>query len=839
MKQAFFAAFEANTSMPPPGMGLFQPPSCGLPLDLEGDIRPCAASPGLTYEQLADLTPIVGYVPPRGTTEGHDAPVSLALLSTETGRILSHGGVAPAHNGFPAHSFTHVLLDIPPTLDPQQAIQTWGSDRWQRSAADGLGTLEDALFPPVAQQLDDAAFTKFLEESTHRELFQFVLAAFLGTAPETHIYLATPAEEVAQCVYGLTRVLPATVLEGLTFSTYERHPLQCAARIVGTVPDSTNRELPPICHDGSGVGLNTYTGTKTSLNTEIAFVAFAVQLAAEGQYTPIDDFRATWQRLNLRDAGLLDVVYRLGRGPDAITKAEVIQALQNPALAAWVCPRPEFQQMFLTCAFDDVDFATTTFPRVVAALRSKPEHLSKLAEQIHEAGRAAVAEGQLTKARGALEVLLPMVAPARGQAVWGELLQGQDPASLTWEMRAYLMPKLARLRPLNVGQPLDPDMRRWLHITAEHLTPMLGLSLSQGYQLAACLELLHGDRENLGTVAHAVASNANMALTLIQQLLATDDDRPLAHDFFVALLKESPRPAWLNDIVTLQPAVPADYFNDCLGAALNVGAPAIDPIPFVRQHGPALLDRLAGQDNLDRLAAKVLEGQAGEHLSDPALRSFFLGLEGKPGLSRAVEERLGAVLTVYRYEEQPSVERARLDQVAAALQQPELFAETTKRRLLDQAVRTLGTASFQDDLIHLLLSWAPLFDGPSKLYREVLHRFQEYKTFWRNQDQVLAFLAVALDATPSEELNSRTEGLEAEAFGLVDAMVQRGGKKLWAQLDARTIAWPRSARRQWQFLSRAVLPEKGRGFRRDLVAALLGAALMAAAFVALRWYQLL
>jgi hypothetical protein len=142
-------------------------------------------------------------------------------------------------------------------------------------------------------------------------------------------------------------------------------------------------------------------------------------------------------------------------------------------------------------------------------------------------------------------------------------------------------------------------------------------------------------------------------------------------------------------------------------------------------------------------------------------------------------------------------------------------------------------------LIHLLLSWAPLFAGPSNLYREVLHRFQENKTFWKNQDQVLAFLAVALDATPSEELNSQTEGLEGEAFALVDVVVRRGGKKLWAELDARTAAWPRSARRQWQFLSRAVMPENGRGLGRDLVAALLGAAAMAAIFVTLRWYGIL
>lgn len=830
MKQAYFASLDRSSALVNGSTSRHDSTTHSISLEF----RPCAASSGVTNEQLSALTPLVRYQPP--SHANGTAPVSLALLHTPTiGRVLSHGTQAPAADGLPSHCFTHVLLDVPATLDAHQAIQTWGSDQWQKSAADGLGELSDALIPPVSVELDDASLTSFLSDEKHRECFQFMLAAILSTSHESHIFVAAPSKLVALCVYGLTRTLPASMLETLTFSTYEHAPLESPARIVGTVPDTEDHELPPTCYDGAGVGINYYTGTKTSLDQNIPFVDFAMQVLSSGNFGPLDDFRATWQRLGLRDNSLIDVVYRLGRGPDAITKDEAIKALQDSALASWVCTRTEYQHLFLNWALEDVEFATGTFPRVVNALRQKPDHLNQIAKTIHEAGLKALQEGDITRTRCALEVMLPVASPASGQGIWNELLNRKlDPEALTWDMRSYLIPKFTRLRPLGNGQSLDTEMSRWLKIPAEKLRTLLGMSLSQGYQVATCMELLKST-ENLGAVAQALSANRPLAMVVLQQLITTPEGKTVAPELFAQILKEEPQPGWLHELFNLDPPVPASILNRCIGAALDEGPSTLDPVPFVKEHGAAILERLDGQSNLDRLAGHLLNGQAGDLLENPAIYSFFLGLESRSGISGPVEERLKAILLVNRYFETPTVRPDQLNMISLAMQlEPKLFGPATNARLLRAALSSMGTITFQDELVALLLSWGPLFNGPSALYRECLKQCQESKYFWKQPDQIQAFLAVALDGTTSEALNAQTEGLEAEAYSLVENMVRRGGRKAWDDMNARMADWPRAARRQWQFLSQAVLPANGRGVSRDIIAGLVGGGVVAVIAIALK-----
>ncbi|HMO35359.1 MAG TPA: hypothetical protein PKA06_04895, partial [Gemmatales bacterium] len=147
----------------------------------------------------------------------------------------------------------------------------------------------------------------------------------------------------------------------------------------------------------------------------------------------------------------------------------------------------------------------------------------------------------------------------------------------------------------------------------------------------------------------------------------------------------------------------------------------IDPIRCVQRHGKTLLERLGGQGNLDRLAARILDGQAGEHLRDPSLKQFIVALEDKAGISGPVQERLQAVLKVHRFLEQPNVRPDQLDSIAKALQlEPRLFGPATQQQLLRSALGSLGSATFQDELVGLLLHWGPVFQGPSHLYRECL-----------------------------------------------------------------------------------------------------------------------
>jgi hypothetical protein len=53
-------------------------------------------------------------------------------------------------------------------------------------------------------------------------------------------------------------------------------------------------------------------------------------------------------------------------------------------------------------------------------------------------------------------------------------------------------------------------------------------------------------------------------------------------------------------------------------------------------------------------------------------------------------------------------------------------------------------------------------------------------------------------------------------------------------MNVRLAEWPRPAKRQWQFLSQAIMPTNGRGVGRDVLFTLIGVAIAAAIFAGLR-----
>src|SRR5262249_39941017 len=149
-----------------------------------------------------------------------------------------------------------------------------------------------------------------------------VLAALL-TNRGGRVFIAAPVEAVALCVYGLTRALPQALLEEFTFSTFEREPLGCPARLVGTCWDgAADQDLPAAGYEAPHAAYNTYSGRKSALASEHPFVEFALNALGKGQPAPLDEFHATWQRLGVKDADLFELFFRLARGTGVLSKEE-------------------------------------------------------------------------------------------------------------------------------------------------------------------------------------------------------------------------------------------------------------------------------------------------------------------------------------------------------------------------------------------------------------------------------------------------------------------------------------------------------------------------------------
>ena len=766
--------------------------------------------------------------PGRSAENEHPLPVRLALLATPTGRVLIH--VTPQGGSY----FAHTLLNVPETADAQLAIQTWGSPLWQRHEPDSAAELPELPYLPVADLLDDAALKAWLEVPYKRELLEFALSAFLSTPAATRIFLAAPADDVAKVVYGLTRALPQGLLDDFTFSTYESDPLACTARLIGHETGSTEQDLPAGCYAGGNVALNAATGKRTDLKSAVPMAPFAAEALAKGEFGALDEIKGSWQRLGLKDAQHLDLIFRMTRESGELTKAEASEALRHAPLAAWLASRSGALQQFLDWASDDRAFAHSSFGRAVQTLRQKPEVLNTLAARVREQGVAALKADDKERASIALEVILPMVAPAKANSLWGELLTGPlTPDQLAWDIRCYLLPRFVRFKQRqNATDGPDASFAQWLLVPAEKLAELLALELPKSYQLAAARAALAQPGEPTSTLTHTLAQHPALALVLLQP---GDEDRSVT--LFEALQEQAPDRPWLEDAVARAADYPPSLLNRFFEATLKAGK--IDADRLVRTQGPRLLELFAAQSGLDRLGTQFLAVPPSDVVHNQTVLVFLKTLRGEAQLGEELKARIDAVLNIRAFLDAPDFTPEAMAPLAAALAvTPPALPTATKGQAFDAVVCELAKRSskrsLQTDFEAVLLHLGPtLANDVTDLYENTLRAWRSLESdFAKHPNRVHAFLALALGASASAELRTNLDGLEAHAFGLASEAAKVGGHPMLDELDRRSKDWPKEARTKWGFLLAAVRPQNR--WKRDAISGLIGAAIASVGWLVLK-----
>jgi hypothetical protein len=649
-------------------------------------------------------------------------------------------------------------------------------------------------------------------------MLQFALTALLGTPPAARVFLAAPADDVARVVYGIARALPPAWLDDVTFSTYESDPLPCPARLVGFDPGTEDGDLPAGCH-AAGAAFNLATGQSTKLPAEVPYAAFAAAALANGEYGELDEVKATWQRLGLpRDARLLDLVDRMTRGSGVLTKAEAAEALRHPPLAAWLSSRPDALERFLEWAVQDREFATASFSWAVQALRQQSAVTVQLAQAVKDLGLAALEEGDRERAANALEVVLPLAAPARANAVWGEVLERlTDPGRLSWGIRGYLLPRLVRVRQQSTAG-VDPALAAWLRVGADHLGELLALELPRAYQVAAGRDCLARPGEPSGVLVQTVASHPTLALALLQPDVP-DGDTDKHVQFFEALMAHSPGRPWLEEVLERAGDYPPGLLGGFLEVALAAGK--VDAERVVRTHGPRLLEVFGGQSGLDRVGTRLLADPPPDLLREPALLGFLGKLAAEPQVSGALKTQITAVQTIRAYLDAPAFTVEGMAPVAAALAlHPPVVPASARGEVLGAVAEELGrrakSADLQAHLEAVLVNFGSvLADDPPALFDALVRQLRGRADFGRQVNLLHGLLAVALGAAENPDLNRMLDGLDGHALSLASEAARRGGRRLLRELDRRSEGWPKPARRQWGFLLAAVRPRGLRGVLRD------------------------
>ncbi len=784
-----------------------------------------ASSAGIGADQLSAALPATLY---SAAQSERPLPVRLALLKTNAGRVLTHA--VPNGQSY----FAHTLLNVPETADAHLAIQTWGSPLWQRCEPDSAADLPELPYLPVGDALDDAALKAWLAAPDKRELLEFALSAILGTSGR--VFLAATAEDVATVVFALTRALPSGLMDDFTFSTHEAEPLSCTARLVGFDGDAET-DLPAACYRTAGVGIHAVTGKRSDLPVEVPFAAFAVAGLHSGEFGPLEDVKATWQRLGLKDAPSFDLVYRMARGTGTLTKTEAAVALQHPPLAAWISSRSDALKQFLEWALDDRAFATGSFSRAVQTIRQKADVLAKLAQVVREKGLAALKDGDHTRTANALEVVLPMVAPTKANAVWGDLLaQITDPDQLPWEMRWYLLPRFVRFKQQQGGgSAVDPHFTRWLNVPADRLGELLALDLPRPYQLEAGRVALTRADEPTPALAHTLARHPALVATLLQPAYTTADT---AVSLYETLLAERPGSPWFETVLATAADYPASLLSRFFEVTLAGGT--LDADRLVRLQGNRLLELFAGQAGLDRLGAKFLATPPTDVLSNRTVLGFLTALREQPNLTDDLTARIDAVTAIRGYLDAPTFTADAIRPVAAALAlTPPAVPPTAKADVFAAVTVELferdERESLQTDLETVVAHFGEaLATDPTDLFENLLRdRRAIDPRFGSQANSVHAYLAVALGATVTPELAGKLDGLDGHAFAVASDAAKRGGHKLLDEIDARSKNWPKEARGKWGFLMAAVRPKSRVG--RDIACGLIGAAVATAAWLAVKF----
>lgn len=773
---------------------------------------------GIDPDDLASLLPYLGYTPPPGRSAEDETPLPtrLALLQLgHLGRVLAH--VHPNADQY----FTHAVLDVPPSADAHLVIQTWASPRWEREESSGGGSLADLPYLPVADVLDDATMQEWLSTPVHRDLLEFVLSALLSTEADTRIFVAAIDDDLARLVYAVTRALPPGMLDDFTFSTYEPNPLASVARLTGFDSGSPEWDLPDACYTELGVAFNPATGRRSLLAEEVPFANFAVAALATGEYGPLDEFKTTWQRLGMSGLRQFDLVFRLARGSGVLTKDETAEALQYPPLTAWVSARTDALQQFLEWAIEDRQFAQDSFSRVAQSLRQKPDILAKLGQTVRESGLQSLRDGDCHKTANALEVILPMVAPAKAGTIWGELLtQVTDPDTLSWEMRWYLLPRFVKFKQQQTGRgeaAPDPSLVKWLDVPAEKLGEALALDLPKSYHIAAGRACLKRDGEPSAELVQTLAAHPQLTLTLLQP----DGSIPARHvPLYEALIAQAPSIGWLERLLAIADQYPADVLNTYFESTLTAGK--VDAERIIRTQGSRLFDLFSGKSSLDRLGREFLTVPPSDVLHNSELLDFLRRLLAEISVSDDVKLRARSILAVRVYLDDPSFSADAMQPAAEAFTvSPPVLPNAAKDELFtlvgDELLKRASSSELQADLESALLHFGPvLAHDPVDLYENLLRDLRGRIDFARNTNFVTAFLAVALGANLSPELNGKLDGLDVHAFAVAGEAAKHGGIRMLQEIDQRAESWPKSAKTQWGFLSAAVRPRGMGGVLRDV-----------------------
>ena len=417
-----------------------------------------AASPGLTEiygERVRSMERYMRYTLPAGTN-ARDltpamAPVGLTFTRSEWNNeyILVHKNYLGKDGvGRSGNFFVHVLaLGENSDFSTEDAIWLWGSDIW-KTTDQGLDRRITRLDHLSIQDIEKT--TNHFRPEQFRQVqdaLQFVIAAYLMRKNRTNpIYIAAPANQasnIASIIAGLTNCLPAQLLAGLTFSTYEPDITKATTEIVGTswIPIS-GQEAALIFPTGwyrDRLAINCETREKSNLQGHpqiiydplaADFAAYAAECLAAGTVELLYSLREYVDTSNSLDIALfLQLYHNQIVNTGSMDEIWIEKYLNSDLCTNWLSQKSSRKKV-IDRVIANLPWSTGSLYNILLALRERAERESAIAAQTTQAEIANIPAASIDPDRVA-SVPSPEVEPGKEKNKGSLKKRRSRPATLT------------------------------------------------------------------------------------------------------------------------------------------------------------------------------------------------------------------------------------------------------------------------------------------------------------------------------------------------------------------------------------------------------------------------
>ena len=396
-----------------------------------------AASPGLTEiygDRVRSMDRYMRYALPPGTDRSAItpamAPVGLAFVRSEWNDeyILVHKNYLGKDSvGRSGNFFVHALaLGENRDFSAEEAIWQWEAAIWKTSDSD-LDRRNTRLNPLSMQDLDNTT-TRFHSKQFRSVRFalQFVIEAYLMRKDRgIPIYIAAPADQaakIAAIIAGLTNCLPAKLLAGLTFSTYEPDITKASTEIVGMswIPTPGKEQEAATIFSKSmyreKLLINCATREKSALQNhpQITYNQLAADFAAyaaeclttenvDQLYALCDDA----EKSNSLDVPLFLQLYNIELSTADTSEAEIEQYLASDLRIQWLTRRNS-RKKIIDRALANPQWSANRLFTILLKLREQ-------AERKPSAGRRVRASLPSEEPEQVSDASSPEVQPRRGE----------------------------------------------------------------------------------------------------------------------------------------------------------------------------------------------------------------------------------------------------------------------------------------------------------------------------------------------------------------------------------------------------------------------------------------